>query len=310
MNPLFSIVVPVYNRKDLVRRTLRSIECQTYRPLHVILVDNNSTDGSLQVLEQWAESVSTSDFSVSVFEERRPGAAIARNRGLAEVKSEYMLFFDSDDEMRTDAVEHYMQEFIADPDLELVMNRSMRHNANGSVSIIGPRRGNMMLNHIHHSTLCTLGFAVRTSLVRRAGGWNESLHIWDDWELGIRLLLSVRKYKCLQYVANDIYCTGDSLSGMNYSEKEPLYEAAIRAAENSLASSALPDKDRLVCMMQYRRIMLAAHFAGEGRPDLAFPLRDKALSGLGLRRRWLLRLAYAYIRRGGRGFDRIVNRLF
>lgn len=310
MDSLFSIVIPVYNREGVVRRTLHSIERQTYRPLHVILVDNNSSDGSLQVLKDWAGSVESSDFKVSVLQEREPGAAVARNTGLAAVESEYMLFFDSDDEMRPDAVEHYMREFASDPGLELVVNCSMRHNADGSVSVVGPRRGDMMLNHIHHSTLCTLGFAARTSIVRRAGGWNGTVRIWDDWELGIRLLLNVHRYKCIRYVANDIYFTANSLSGATYSQKASLYETAITAAEKALASSDYPAKDRLAAMMQYRRIMLAAHFAREGREDIALPLRDRVLSALHGRRRILMVLAYGYIKRGGRGFDRIVNTFF
>ena len=50
--PLFSIVVPVYNREQVVERTLRSIEAQNWRPLHLVLVDNASTDGSLALLRR------------------------------------------------------------------------------------------------------------------------------------------------------------------------------------------------------------------------------------------------------------------
>ncbi|MGN0223934.1 MAG: glycosyltransferase family 2 protein, partial [Muribaculaceae bacterium] len=51
-----TIVIPVYNRATIVERTLASVAAQTLRPLSVVLVDNNSTDGTLSVLQRWAEA--------------------------------------------------------------------------------------------------------------------------------------------------------------------------------------------------------------------------------------------------------------
>ena len=52
---LFTIIIPVYNREALVQRTLDSVLAQTHRPLQLVLVDNCSTDGTLQVLQQFAD---------------------------------------------------------------------------------------------------------------------------------------------------------------------------------------------------------------------------------------------------------------
>ncbi len=52
-DPMITLVIPVHNRAAIVERTLQSVECQTARPLRVILVDNNSTDNTLQVLRRW-----------------------------------------------------------------------------------------------------------------------------------------------------------------------------------------------------------------------------------------------------------------
>ena len=49
-----TIVIPVFNREQVVGKTLASVEAQTLRPLSVVLVDNASTDGSRRVLEEWA----------------------------------------------------------------------------------------------------------------------------------------------------------------------------------------------------------------------------------------------------------------
>ena len=80
--PLLTIVVPVRNRQDVVGRTLRSIAAQTLRPLKVILVDNASTDSTLQILRKWADSAADSAIDVKILSETTPGASAARNRGL------------------------------------------------------------------------------------------------------------------------------------------------------------------------------------------------------------------------------------
>ena len=72
---LISIVIPVYNRAAVVTRTLDSVFAQTARPLQLILVDNASTDGSAELLRQWAATHDSSDFGVRLLSEPQPGAA-------------------------------------------------------------------------------------------------------------------------------------------------------------------------------------------------------------------------------------------
>ncbi|MDE5837351.1 MAG: glycosyltransferase family 2 protein, partial [Paramuribaculum sp.] len=96
---LITIVLPVRNRAELLPRTLRSIAAQSLRPLKVIAVDNGSTDSTAEILSKWAQEVAPSGIDVTVLSEEKPGASAARNRGLAEVTTPYVMFFDSDDEM-------------------------------------------------------------------------------------------------------------------------------------------------------------------------------------------------------------------
>ena len=92
-----TIVVPVKNRATLVLRTLGSIKAQTWRPLKVIVVDNASTDGTPESVENWIEKHGAPDFEVTLDREPEPGAARARNRGLEAVDTRLMMIFDSDD---------------------------------------------------------------------------------------------------------------------------------------------------------------------------------------------------------------------
>ena len=87
-----TIIIPVYNRAGIVGPTLDAVAAQTWRPLNVILVDNASTDNTLQVLNQWKKSVERPDFKVEVIEERTPGASAARNAGLRRATTRWTMF--------------------------------------------------------------------------------------------------------------------------------------------------------------------------------------------------------------------------
>ena len=85
VKPEITIIIPVHNRERIVGRTLESVRCQTFRPLAVVLVDNNSTDATPEVLRAWKEHAEGPGLEIILIDESRAGAAAARARGLREV---------------------------------------------------------------------------------------------------------------------------------------------------------------------------------------------------------------------------------
>ena len=114
-----TIIVPVYNRAHLVGATLDSIAAQTLRPIHLVLVDNNSQDNTLKVLLDFKKRHQSDDFKVTVLQETRRGAAAARNCGLQEATTEWVMFFDSDDIMAPDLLESYARAVEKHADAEM-----------------------------------------------------------------------------------------------------------------------------------------------------------------------------------------------
>ena len=95
-NCMISIIIPCYNSELFIHRALNSVLKQTYTDWELILVNNNSTDNTLQLLEAFqAEHPDR----VRVFTETKKGAPAARNRGLREAKGTWIQFFDADDEL-------------------------------------------------------------------------------------------------------------------------------------------------------------------------------------------------------------------
>ena len=101
MEPLISVIVPVYNVEPYLRKCVDSILNQTYRNLEVILVDDGSPDGCPAICDEYAEM----DHRVRVIHKENGGLSDARNAGMAVMNGDYLSFVDSDDLLPVNAIE-------------------------------------------------------------------------------------------------------------------------------------------------------------------------------------------------------------
>ena len=92
-NPKVSIIVPVYNAEKYLERCVSSLTKQTLKDIEIILVDDSSTDSSLEICKQMAEK----DSRIKVIHKMNEGAGLARNAALSIANGEYIGFVDSDD---------------------------------------------------------------------------------------------------------------------------------------------------------------------------------------------------------------------
>lgn len=93
---LVSIIVPVYNVENYITETMNSVRNQSYEDWELLLVEDCSTDNTMQVIEDYLEQVCDRRIRV-IHQAQNAGAAKARNRGLAEAKGRYIAYLDSDD---------------------------------------------------------------------------------------------------------------------------------------------------------------------------------------------------------------------
>lgn len=93
MQPRFSVIVPLYNKAPYVRKALESILTQLYKDFECIVVDDGSTDGSLDVVQ----SLKIKDRRLKIVSQPNAGVAAARNNGVAKSNGEYVCFLDADD---------------------------------------------------------------------------------------------------------------------------------------------------------------------------------------------------------------------
>lgn len=294
-----TIIIPVYNRAEVVKATLNSVAKQSYRPIDVILVDNNSSDNTLEVLNEWKQAVESDDFRVKVLSESNPGATAARNRGLKEVTTPYTMFFDSDDVMTPHHVKRAVDTFNENPHLDIVGWNTNVKTLSGNKSQYRFCDKDIFYNHIFHATMATQRFAARTQLFREVGEWNETLPAWNDYELGVRLLIANPKIKKLTGEATvTVILQEKSITGTGFSSRPQEWEKALEAIDLILDNSEYRYMKKYI---DVRRVILAGHYHREGAIDEAQRLLTEVLSRCGWYRKLIMKLFYFIISRGGRG---------
>ncbi len=124
--PLVSVLMPVYNMRQYLRRSLQSILDQTYSHLEIIVVDDGSTDGSIDSISDIRDS------RLRIVSQPNGGRAMAMNTGLAQVTGDFYVAQDADDISHPDRVERQVRYMMDHPDVAAVFS--------GHELIVGDRR--------------------------------------------------------------------------------------------------------------------------------------------------------------------------
>lgn len=295
---MISVVVPVRNRANIVGPTLQSIARQSVKPDRVVLVDNGSTDSTAAVLRRWADAYPGDAVVVT---EPTPGAPAARNRGLREVESDYVIFFDSDDLMPPHHIREVSARLSEAGFPELGAFDAVIRTLDGEKL---PRpfrsRPSALFAHIFHGCLATQRMVVSTGLLERVGGWDESLPAWNDYELGMNMLAAGAQPVRLKLSAPvEIVRTRESITGVRFADKAGDWERSLDRCESILRQAGMNTAADLI---DYRRAILAGEYRREGRPDLSRRLMAQIAH-----RRGLMALVARYSAAGGRGVAEIAK---
>ena len=96
---LVSVIIPTYNRAEMLLESMESVWWQTYRPVELLVVDDGSTDCTRKSVERWRKVrlKNATSFSLRYIYKKNGGVSSARNRGLCESAGEFIQFLDSDD---------------------------------------------------------------------------------------------------------------------------------------------------------------------------------------------------------------------
>ncbi|MDE6395937.1 MAG: glycosyltransferase family 2 protein [Muribaculaceae bacterium] len=295
--PGLTVVVPVYNRADMVKEMIESVLIQKRPPEALVLVDDHSTDGTLDVLRIFSEQ--ELPFELTVLMNRSKGATSARNTGLERVTTEWTMFFDSDDLMLPEHIETAWSTLLNNRDADIVGWDVERIEIDGRRRVLPFESAYPEWSNIMHGTFATQRYMARTRLFRESGGWNESQPIWNDIELGARLLKlnpKIGKAESLGPTVK-IRANAASITGDRWSSRIDQYKVALE----NLARVLGPEKADWI---RLKASVLAADIAREDSG--AGKSFYKGIPGHDFR----TRLVYEWRRHGLRGAARVFKPLF
>lgn len=98
MKPVITTIIPVYNKSSYLNRCLESVVGQSLRDIEIILINDGSTDNSLEICREWEKR----DSRIRVFDKENGGPGAARNKGISESCGQYISFIDADDYISPD----------------------------------------------------------------------------------------------------------------------------------------------------------------------------------------------------------------
>ena len=195
--PLATVIIPTYNRREWIEECLDSVLGQTYPNVEVIVVDDRSTDDTVEYL-RGAEKFRNVKLHV---QEKNGGASIARNTGIEMANGELIVFIDSDDMLQPTHIETAARFFDEYSDLGLFCCDSRMIDANGNVILGGKtwheslrdakgvdvHTGFRSLQDLFRFSNCFPGFTLRREVFQKLGGFTQSIFPADDYDLALRV---------------------------------------------------------------------------------------------------------------------------
>lgn len=193
-----SVITPAYNAERTLGETLRSVQRQSFTGWECLVVDDGSSDATRAVAEHWAGA----DRRFRLLHQPHSGASAARNLGLSQARSEYILFLDADD--------------LLLPSMLEALSKALDNAPQAAAVYCGWGRWTPAGTQVDHPFFRQSGdlfptlagiqpFAIHTCLARReavseVGGFDLSLTTCEDWDLWQRVARSGRPFLCVPEV--------------------------------------------------------------------------------------------------------------
>ena len=184
MTPEVSVIIPTHNRRVMVTEAIESVLAQINADFEIIVVDDGSTDGTLDELARFDRII--------IEQTVRRGPAAARNRGVALANAPLIAFLDSDDLWAPHKLRRQLRFMHEHPECEISqtaeiwirngrrVNPGLRHLK---------RAGDIFIDSLQTCLISPSAVILKTDLFRAVGGFDEDLFAAEDYDLWLRILI-------------------------------------------------------------------------------------------------------------------------
>lgn len=177
-----SVVIPTYNRYEVLQRALTSVFAQTYPPCEVIVVDDGSTDNTQNIQNDFPD--------ICYIYQKNSGVSCARNVGIQKATCKWIAFLDSDDTWHNEKL--HKQVLFHKNNPEILMSYSDEKWIRGGKEIKLPKKfqkyGGAIFQHcLSHCIIAPSATLLHRNLLEAVGLFDESLEVCEDYDLWLRI---------------------------------------------------------------------------------------------------------------------------
>jgi glycosyltransferase involved in cell wall biosynthesis len=182
---LVSVIIPCFNVQEYVSECIESVLVQNYQDLEIICIDNNSSDGTFNILQKYSTEFPG---KVIVLKEPRKGAPAARNRGITAAKGKWIQFLDADDLLSPEKIAHQVTYLLQNKQADFIAASYFKQRNNGYIEEFILEKSDPFKALFVTKLGNTCANLFRTSAVKDVGGWNTDLKSSQETDLMFRLL--------------------------------------------------------------------------------------------------------------------------
>ena len=184
---LVSVIIPFFNRLDLLMSALRSVVAQSYRPIELILVDDLSSE---QFDLKFVDSFMAPDFRIKLIRNKKNlGPGLSREAGRQIAKGDFIAYLDSDDYYHRDFLRKLISKLEAVPDAGMAYSKTLLIRSTGNYlrnkNELGFGNIIPVIFDVHGRPWATSSCVWRRSTVNKIGPWSTA-RMWEDYEYDVR----------------------------------------------------------------------------------------------------------------------------
>ena len=183
--PKISVIIPSYNRKNYIKESIESIRAQSYQDFEIIVVDDGSTDGTLDILKDYGSEI-------HLIQQKHGERAMARNKGIEESKGDYIAFLDSDDIWLPEKLSLQLEVMESSAQVVCVYGSCLRMDEKSRPLPTAQRQkkgysGDVFLKLLKRNFVPSPTPLIRRSCFEKSCRFNTKYALYEDWACWLQI---------------------------------------------------------------------------------------------------------------------------
>lgn len=228
---LVSVIIPTYNRNDLMKKAIVSVLNQTYENIEVIVVDDAHNKETKKIVETFNDS------RLKYLKNSGTGGNAARNHGINTCKGEYVSFLDDDDQYHNNKIEKQMK-FLNKKKSDMVFCLLNMIYTNGKTNKWKPpfcKKKNIYKYLLVYNFIQTSAVLCKKSVLESVCKFDEKMKKFQDWDLFLRIVQKQFQIDCLEEHLIDFFVHDDKrVSSIEIDNYHEIYAKHKKAAKDPI----------------------------------------------------------------------------